>query len=413
MKRRLGRVRRALEPEPDAFADIRDPSGPILVHAADVMPDPDRGDTLGLVILLPFLELHRMTGGPNTALHLGARVAARGVPVRVVATHGPLDADVAGLLAHTTGLAGLRTTAVNMTFESVAHPLKPLQLGPRDVVMATWWQTAYPALDALAVTTSREFLYLVQDFEPAFYASSSNYALALATYDMPVRAIFNEALLREHFIVNRIGRLASGDAGDLSIAFDPAVDRSLFRALPKSGPRRLVFYARPKNPRNAFELGLRALRVAVQRGVFEGPWEFCSIGAEVPELDLGGGRTLRAVPWQALPEYAAFLGSSDVLLSLMLSPHTSYPPLEMVAAGGTVVTNTFGVKTVSALAALSDRILAAKPEVEPLVKALAAAAARPSTPAAAAPLNVPTSWDQSLEPVVDWIMASMADIAGA
>jgi hypothetical protein len=59
----------------------------------------------------------------------------------------------------------------------------------------------------------------------------------------------------------------------------------------------------------------------------------------------------------------------------MLSPHTSYPPLEMVGTGGHVVTNTFGGKTEAALKAISPRIHAASPAVEPLVAALAGAVA--------------------------------------
>lgn len=363
------------------------------------------------MILLPFLQVHQMSGGPNTALHLGARVAARGIPVRIVATQGPVDSDLAALRAHAIGLAGLSEVAGDLTFESVAQPPMPLRLGRHDVLLATWWPTAHIARAALEATASREFLYLIQDFEPAFYPASSNAALAMATYDFPMRAIFNESLLQEHFRANRVGRFASPAVLDQSIVFEPAVDRALFRPSPRTGPRRLLFYARPMNARNAFELGLLALREAVQRGAFDADWELSSIGDQVPELDLGAGRKLRPIPWQSFAEYAALLGRSDALLSLMLSPHTSYPPLEMAAAGGTVVTNVFGVKTASSLATLSSRIVAVEPSVEALAGALALVAAGPRNLSMTADLNAPSSWDLSLEPVVDWILASMDEIA--
>ena len=270
---------------------------------------------------------------------------------------------------------------------------------------------------ALAVTGTREFLYLIQDFEPGFYAWSTNYALALATYDFPIRGIFNEALVRSHFVSTGVGRFGR-DAGDrTSIAFEPAVDRGLFRPGLREGPRRLLFYARPRNPRNAFELGLRALRLATERGAFDADWEFAFIGDQVPDLPLAPGRRIRAVPWQSLTEYAALLGRSDVLLSLMLSPHTSYPPLEMAAAGGEVVTNTFGVKTQSALAAIAPGIRAVEAEVEALAEALAAAA-NAATPARSAPpltgpdrpLALPESWSASFEPVIDWVLDAIAEL---
>jgi len=409
-----GLVRRLRPSGQDPFAEVRAVDGPVLVKTASVVRDPSLDDRPSLVILLPNLQLHRMTGGPNTALNLGARIAARGVPVRFVATHGPAQADHAALRDHVATLSGLPAGRDDISFESAEDPATPLRLGRKDVLVATWWPTAYVARAALAVTEIREFLYLIQDFEPGFYAWSTNYALALATYDFPIRGIFNESLLRSHFVSIGIGRFGVGGGQAPSIAFEPAVDRALFRAGPRDGPRRLLFYARPRNPRNAFELGLRALRLATERGAFDGDWEFAFIGDQVPDLPLAPGREIRALPWQSLAEYAALLGRSDVLLSLMLSPHTSYPPLEMAAAGGAVVTNTFGVKTQAALAAIAPTIRAVEPEVEALAAALATAAggARSGPPAepASEALALPDSWSASFAPVIDWVLDAISEL---
>lgn len=352
-----------------------------------------------LVVLIPSLELRKLTGGPNTILNLGASVAARGVPVRFAATHGPA-ASTAELTAHLRTVAG-RDRDLPVTFESVAATRR-IRVARNDVVLATWWPTAHIAAGTLARTGAKEFLYLVQDFEPAFYPWSTNYALALQTYSMPMRAIFNTTLLRDHLVDGRIGRFAAADADAISIAFEPAVDRELFRQRPTSGARQLLFYARPSKPRNAFELGLAALRRAVREGAFAGEWEFWSIGDAVPELALAGDAVLRPMPWRSLAGYGELLGSADVLLSLMLSPHPSYPPLEMAAGGGAVVTNTFGVKTADALQRISPAISAVAPEVEPLAEALAAAARRPRQ--AAPPLQLPATWAEALDPVADWIV---------
>lgn len=400
LRRRLRRIGRSVRAQ-DPFAQVRSVEGPTLVRIPTVVADDRAGRPRRLVVLVPSLAPERLTGGPNTALQLGARVAARGTSVAFAATHGPA-ADAGRLHDHLRTLLGDPSRDLAVTFESVAGPGDTLRVGPGDVVMATWWPTAYAAARALEVTGAGSFVYLVQDFEPAFHPWSTSYALALGTYALPMRPVFNTGLLREHFLANGIGRMAEASAGELSTAFEPAVDTSLFRPGEAGGAPRLLFYARPAKPRNAFELGLRALRVAVQRGSFGDDWEFWSIGETVPELPLGPRAVLRPMPWKSLTDYASMLGSSNVLLSLMLSPHPSYPPLEMAAAGGTVVTNTFGVKTAQALGRISPRIHAVEPDVEALAAALRTAA---QTPRATEPatLALPTSWAASLEPVVDWV----------
>lgn len=383
----------------DAFAAFRSVDGPTLVDVASVTPDPEPAGHGRLVVLVPSLMPDRLTGGPNTALQLGARVAALGVPVRFVSTHGGVDAiDV--LRAHVAGLIGRPVEAIEVTFEAAHGHAATLPIRRGDVAMATWWPTAYLAERTLAASGRPDFLYLVQDFEPAFYPWSTNYALVMRTYAMAARPIFNTALLRDHFVLNGIGR-----PDVAATSFEPAVDASLFRRRPSSGPRRLLFYARPGKPRNAFELGLRALRVAVAAGAFEGKWEFAAIGEPIPDLPLGKGLVLRATPWRSYADYAALLGESDVLLSLMLSPHPSYPPLEMAAAGGEVVTNTFGVKTAAALQQVSPRIHAVEPEVDALAAALAQAARLPRDGAEVAS-HRPTSWAESLGPVAEWVVAT-------
>jgi hypothetical protein len=394
-------LRPTARPGDDPFRAFRDPDGPELVPPVTTEVVAADGRPASLVVLIPSLELRKLTGGPNTILNLGASVAARGIPVRFVATHGPA-ASPEELDTHLRTLTG-RAEALPVTFESIAASRR-LRVSRNDVVLATWWPTAHIAAGTLEPTGAREFLYLVQDFEPAFYPWSTNYALALQTYAMPMRAIFNTSLLRDHLVAGRMGRFATTEPDAISIAFEPAVDRELFRPRPADGPRRLLFYARPSKPRNAFELGLAALRRAVRDGAFDGGWEFWSIGDAVPDLPLGRDAVLRPMPWRSLPGYGELLGGSDVLLSLMLSPHPSYPPLEMAAGGGHVVTNSFGVKTAEALAAISPAIHAVAPEVAALAAALADAARRPRR-TVATPMGLPATWTEALDPVADWIVS--------
>lgn len=380
------------------------PEPPVL-PVAEIEIEAGAGGTPRLVILVPSLELSQLTGGPNTALHLGARVAARGVPVRFVATHGGVEALDGALAGHVSRLVGGADRALPISYESVLGPGRPLRLARGDVLVATWWPTAYLAAAAIEQTGAADFIYLIQDFEPGFYPWSTNYALAEATYSMPMRAIFNDRLVEAHFVAGGIGRFRDAAASATSITFEPAVDATLFRPRPRTGPRRLLFYARPSKPRNLYPLGLHALRSAAAGGTFQG-WDLQSIGERIGRQALGDDAVLEPTPWLDVQGYAELLGTSDVLLSLMLSPHPSYPPLEMAASGGIVITNTFGVKTAAALATVSPRIRAVEPEVGALAAALRAAVAGPREEAPGQ-TGVPHSWDRALEPVVDWILSGL------
>ena len=63
----------------------------------------------------------------------------------------------------------------------------------------------------------------------------------------------------------------------------------------------------------------------------------------------------------------------DLGLSLMATPHPSYPPLDLAAAGAVVVTNTFSIKT--SLECYSSNIICADPTLEALTEGLRSAVA--------------------------------------
>ncbi len=268
----------------------------------------------------------------------------------------------------------------------------------------------------LAELNQREFVYLIQDFEPGFHPWSSNYALTLETYDLDFLPVFNEQALADYFAQCAVGRFADPAFARTSLVFEPAVDRGVFfpAAEPHPGPRRLLFYARPTNERNLFGLGLHALRSAAARPAFAG-WEFQAIGSRgsLPDFELGDGRMLRNGPWLDYAGYAGLLRDADILLCLMLSPHTSYPVLEMAACGGVVVTNSFASKTAERLGRISPNIIAARPAIESIAAALIDAAERVTRGHDRfAPLALPGSWDESLGEaagvVADWFTRSRA-----
>jgi hypothetical protein len=84
--------------------------------------------------------------------------------------------------------------------------------------------------------------------------------------------------------------------------------------------------------------------------------------------------TLRSVGKLSLDEYAAMLRGTAVGLSLMASPHPSYPPLEMAHFGVLTITNDYAFK---AMASAHDNISALRDiRPESIAAALSAACAR-------------------------------------
>src|SRR5205085_8230869 len=88
----------------------------------------------------------------------------------------------------------------------------------------------------------------------------------------------------------------------------------------------------------------------------------------------------------------------------MLSPHTSYPVIEMAACGGRVITNTYGPKTTEALAKLSPTIRGVRPTVEDFARALSQACTEPCLGDRADCLTLPKTWDIALGPTAQWIV---------
>jgi hypothetical protein len=90
--------------------------------------------------------------------------------------------------------------------------------------------------------------------------------------------------------------------------------------------------------------GLRAWRSAYADAA---SWTVESAGQSHPDVDLGGGMAMRALGKLELRTYAAVLSQSAIGVSMMASPHPSYPPLEMAQLGMLVLTNGFGEKDLS------------------------------------------------------------------
>jgi len=202
----------------------------------------------------------------------------------------------------------------------------PLQAA--DAAIATAWPSAFPL--ARFNDTAAKF-FLVQDHEPSFYPAGSASAVLEQAAHLGVPGIVNTPGLADVYRAY----------GNMAVAFVPAVDTRRYR--PAEGPRgvgtvRIFFYGRPASPRNAFGLGLAALREVKRR--YGERVEIVSAGEDWSPGSYGVADVLEnAGMLDDLDAVARLYRSCDVGLAFMLTPHPSYLPLEFMASGVATVTN--------------------------------------------------------------------------
>jgi len=366
-----------------------------------------------LNVMIPGMALWAMSGGPNTILNLTLRLARAGVPVRYISTDVAGEPDHDLLWEHLGRVTGMKERYEHVQFVDGNDRSMPTAIGDEDIFLGTAWWTVQMIKDALPLMRFRRFIYFIQDFEPGLYPWSTTYALALETYGLKYHAIVNESLLMQHLRAMEIGDFGDSSPDRRTVVFEPAVDRTFFfpeEAEPPGRKRRLVFYARPSAPRNLYELGIVALKRAAEQGVFpRESWELRFMGDDLQPARLTTEVIVKPLPWLDFTSYAQLLRASDIGLSLMLSPHTGYPVLELAACGAAVVTNTFGAKTADRLAAISSNIVAAAPTVESVTDALIRAARMAESGRRHADVQLPKTWEEVFGPRVPEVLAMIDD----
>lgn len=308
-----------------------------------------------LNLLVPALSDQHVFGGIATALRCLDALRAHFTSVRILVTdEGAITPGKQSFYGdwplHTLAqddCAGSHIVSCGMR-QGLALPVHD-----QDVFMATAWWTAHIAFPVLewqdarfGVDPRRRLLYLIQDFEPGFYPWSDRYALADASYRHPERtnALFNTGILAGFF--EREGyRFASRH--ELEPRLNPTLAAARSRIEAFSKERVILVYGRPSVARNAFGLILAALKLWAREYPGAAQWQVVSAGEAFAPVELGPGSTLQSLGKLSLEEYAQWLARSAVGVSLMISPHPSYPPLEMAAFGIQVLSNRYANKDLS------------------------------------------------------------------
>ncbi|GJD39818.1 MULTISPECIES: class I SAM-dependent methyltransferase [Methylobacterium] len=338
-------------------------------------------------------------GGVGTATILAALWAKRrGATLRISTLRAePLRDNVANLLV---SLGVLPPEHIEFCYTNISKTGRPIDLSKDDVFLTTsWWSTA----NVLSAVPHERVVYILQEDERMFYPHGDEQLRAYNTMRTPgLRRVVNTKLLYDHLIDTGITGLR-----EHATWFEPAFpDSAYFPDRVQRQKRNFFFYARPNNARNLYLLGLETLNAAVEQGILKpDEWNIHFVGRDLPVMAFPGGMPItiiESLPWD---KYVTMLRSMDLGLSLMLTPHPSYPPLDLAACGAVAVTNSYGLK--QSLATYSDNLICAEPTVDALLEALRSGVSLvqngPDRSANYERQGLKRSWEQSLASTLDWL----------
>lgn len=327
-------------------------------YVSEVVRDPEVSVTFGaarprLNVALPHVLREFAFGGVVSALELARHIGRHYEDIRFLSL-APLDGRPTFDLTECL----VRPGEQRATLEAVPEA-GPLACHEREVFLCTYWPSvllweAYERAMAGQGRHAAPFYYFIQDFEPGFYPFGAKHARSLATYGHGERcvAVFNSSSLAAHF--DGLG-LAFSRGHVLKPSLNPALRAYLEErghVLPPKPEDRIAIlaYGRPEQPRNCFPVILEGLRrfVLAMPEAGRGKYMLLSAGQPHEDILLAPGAPLKSLGKLPIERYAAVLSFAHVGVSLMVSPHPSYPPLEMAAFGLVTITNRFGAKDISA-----------------------------------------------------------------
>ncbi len=306
-----------------------------------------------LNLMLPTIWPEQIFGGIASALRVfEAIVDELGCESRIVVTEAEPTQDSLDKFSKKYTYVSYRenSNAKHQLVSMAKRKARTLPVSEKDQFMfSAWWtayviQAEYGEWEESGKLKPNPFLYLVQDYEPGFYAWSSEYVLSEATYhcEYPQIAIFNSKELATYF--ENMGYTFAK-----TYCFDPLLNPVLKKkvlALDSTVYKRkqILVYGRPSVDRNMFDMVVESLRkwISIQPGAES--WTFLSAGEMHDPVDLGRGLYLESVGKLSLKESAEMLSESFAGISLMVSPHPSYPPLEMATFDVKVITNSYANK---------------------------------------------------------------------
>ncbi|MBC2704929.1 hypothetical protein [Desulfobacula sp.] len=305
-------------------------------------------------ILVPSINQEHIFGGISTALLFFDRFAGfTRIRKRIITTDTMPDAEAAVLFNEYKIMSCTEDSRYDNEIVGFGDRHgKTIPVGENDCFIATAWWTAFHAQkiirwqQATYAKPVKKMIYFIQDFEPGFYPWSSRYALSDSTYhfEYPQVAVFNSSMLHTFFKDNHY-------EFDIEFVFEPVLNEKLKKGLDDTRSfnkkKQILIYGRPSVDRNAFSSIVEAFKVWVWQQPDVHDWQLISVGEQHPDIELGNKMILSSIGKLPLEGYVDVLRESAVGISLMVSPHPSYPPMEMAMFGIGVISNTYANKQLS------------------------------------------------------------------
>ncbi len=307
-----------------------------------------------LNLLVPSINKEDVFGGISTAITLFKRLL-KSLPddfhARVIVTDKEIGSMIDDFGDYAVSSLGQKNSSKFQIVSCSDRFGKNLPVVQNDIFLTTAWWTTYIVQEILSAQAKRfanthPLIYLIQDFEPCFYNWSARYALAEATYrsDKKTIAIINSQELSDFMDQN-------GYEFYKKFYFLPKMNVKLREFWDKmentNKKKQLIVYGRPSVDRNLFPILVESLKIWAQTQADIKEWTLLSLGEKHEDIDLGNGVKLLSKGKLTLQDYAQTLLESPLGVSLMLSPHPSYPPLEMAYFGAFTVTNRYANKDLS------------------------------------------------------------------
>lgn len=304
-----------------------------------------------LNVVLPHFFRDEAYGGIVSAMELASELARHYPQVRFCSQ---LPLGDPGRMFDFAATAGPGRQAQTVSFAAG----EPLACHQAEIFLCTHfstvavWQAYSQALAATGLAAAPCYFF-AQDYEPDFYPPGYARDLALAAFAAArhCRTIVNSKELAA-FLANQ------GFSPDNTTVVLPSLHPGIRRFMAATGgvlrkpppqPLTILLYGRPGMARNRFEQAVQGLALYLQA---IGPTKardqvILSAGQAHPDIELAPGVILKSLGKLPMPRYLALLQQAHIGLSLMASPHPSYPPLEMAAFGLWVVTNRHECKDLS------------------------------------------------------------------
>ncbi len=338
-------------------------------------------------------------GGVGTALLLATLLAnRRGQPLRIITRTEQASAEAYGSLIKTHGLE--LDGELVLSFAPAGSDRPVVSQHPDDLFITTSWWTTSSCLERLAAS---QILYLLQEDERYFYPHGDQRLLCEKILQSPqIRFVVNSRFLWDHF-----GQTGPSSIQTKGVYFEPCftVQRHSLASSSRPGDKKVFFfYARPSNPRNLYRTGMQAINDALCTKVLDSSmWEIVLAGRGLEPICFDEGTVPRLVEGLSWNDYLSLLKTVDLGLSLMATPHPSYPPLDLAASGAVVVTNKFANKT--SLLSYSENIICCDPYPDAILEGLKLAVERVDRPeevqSAIQRQSFCQSWLETFEPLLE------------